>query len=135
MPPLLTIRYWFALDPTPFLPWAERALLVIFVAFVLFGIVAWIVELKGRFNKQVKRAFERTASLLAWSGIVGLLLLSFSYERVPVLSMRFFYLLWLTWIAWGGWRIYRYVWVEIPDKERLAREREARERWLPKRKA
>ncbi len=135
MQPLLTLRYWFTLNPAPFLPWAERFMLVAFGAFVVFGIVAWMAELKGRFSKPIKRAFERAASLLAWNGVLGLLLWAFSYERIPVLSMRFFYVLWLAWVLWGFWRIYRYVWVEIPAQESRARERAEREKWLPRRKA
>lgn len=132
MQPLLTLRYWFALNPEPFLPWAERFLLVAFGAFIVLGIAAWIAELKGRFDKPMKRAFERAASLLTWSGIAGLLLWAFSYERITVLSMRFFYVLWLAWVLWGFWRVYRYVWVEIPAQERRNRERAEREKWLPR---
>ncbi|HWR00182.1 MAG TPA: hypothetical protein VN397_05060 [Candidatus Methylomirabilis sp.] len=134
MPPLLTLPYWFTANPAPFQPWADRFLLVAFGAFVLFGVIAWIVEMKSRFGKPMKRALEKAASLLAWSGVVGLLLWAFSYERIPVLSMRFFYLLWLGWVLWGLWRIYRYVWVEIPALEQRSRERAEREKWLPRRK-
>lgn len=132
MQSLLTPQYWFSLSPTPFQPWAERFLLVIFGAFVVFGILTWIFELKGRFDKPMKRALERAASLLVWSGVVGFLLWSFSYERIPILSMRFFFLLWLAWVLWGFWRIYRYVWIEIPERARRERARAEREKWLPK---
>jgi|WetSurMetagenome_2_1015567.scaffolds.fasta_scaffold534768_2 hypothetical protein len=134
MHPLLTLKYWFALNPTPFLPWADRALLVLFGAFTVFGIITWIVEIKGGWNKSVKRALDRAASLLIWSGIVGLLLWSFSYERVPILSMRVFYLPWVAWIGYGAWSIWHYLWVEVPAKEELHREQIERNKWLPKSK-
>ncbi|OGL74425.1 hypothetical protein A3E39_00825 [Candidatus Uhrbacteria bacterium RIFCSPHIGHO2_12_FULL_60_25] len=134
MNPLLTPQYWFTVSPVPFQPWAERFILVAFVACVLFGMIAWIIELKGRFSKPMKRAYERVASLLFWSGVAGLFLWGFSYERIPVLSMRFFYLFWLAWVLWGLWRVYTYVWVEIPAQERRNRERTEREKWLPRRK-
>jgi hypothetical protein len=134
MQSLLTLKYWFALNPTPFLPWAERTLLVLFAAFTVFGIIVWVVEMKGGWGKAVKRALDRVASLLIWSGIVGLLLWAFSYERVPILSMRAFYIPWVIWIGWGAWSIWHYLWVEVPAKEDLYREQLDRQKWLPKSK-
>lgn len=132
MPPLLTPQYWLSLNPTPFQPWAERLLLVVFGVFVLFGIITWIAEVNGGFSKPAKRALGRAASLLLWSGFVGLLLWVFAYERLPILSLRLFYLLWLAWVVYGFSRIYHFLWVEVPAKERMLAEREARERWLPR---
>jgi hypothetical protein len=108
MPPLLTLGYWFALAPVPFSPMVERALLVVFTVFFVAGIVVWVMELRAGFSKFMKRALARAATLLGWSGLVGLLLWSFSYERIPLLSMRFFYILWLGWVVAGAWFIFRY---------------------------
>lgn len=135
MHPLLTPSYWFALSPPPFLPWAERFLLVAFGALFLVGIVAWIMERKGGYAKTVKRALGRAATHLGWTGFIGLLLLAFSYEHVSLLSMRALYVAWLAWFLIGAWFLVRYVWVDIPAQEARRRERAEQEKWLPKRKS
>lgn len=134
MTPLLTLGYWFSLTPAPFAPWAERALLAIFAAFFIAGIVVWMIQMRSGYGKFVKRALGRAASLLSWTGLVGLFLWICAYEGVPLLSMRVVYLLWLAWVGIGAWFIIRYVWVEIPAMEARNRERMEREKWLPKKK-
>ena len=134
MHPLLTLGYWFSLNPTPFAPWAERALLVIFSVFLVAGIAVVIIKRRGKYEKPTRHAFDRVASLLSWMGLVGLLLWACAYERIPMLSMRALYVAWLAWVLVWAWFIVRYVWKEIPALEVRNRERMEREKWLPKRK-
>jgi hypothetical protein len=134
MSPLLSLGYWFSLTPPPFQPWVERALLIGFGVFFVAGIAVWIIQMRGKQSKYLKRALGRAASLLAWTGLVGLFLWLCAYEGVPLLTMRILYVLWLVWVLIWGWFIVRYVWVEIPALEARGKEREEREKWLPKRK-
>lgn len=134
MHPMLSLDYWFSIRPIPFTPAVERGLLVFFAVFAVVGIAAYLVPLKRGFSKPAKRALSRFASLLTWSGITGLILWTFSYQQVPALSMRFLFVLWLIWPIWGFYAIYRYLWVELPKKEKMREERIEREKWLPKKK-
>jgi hypothetical protein len=131
---LLTLNYWFSIRAIPFLPVVERGLLVLFGAFTLVGIGASLFLLRGGLAKTTKRALGKLASLLTWSGLVGLILWVCAYQRVPVFSMRVFYVLWTAWILWGFVSIYRYLWVEVPRKQQMYQERIEREKWLPKKK-
>ncbi len=134
MQELLTLNYWFSIRTIPFLPVAERGLLVLFGVFTLVGISTSLFLLKKGYAKPTKRALGKFASLLTWSGLVGLLLWVFTYQGVPVFSMRFFYILWIIWIIWGFYSIYKYLWVEVPEKRKMYNERLEREKWLPKKK-
>lgn len=134
MHPFLTLEYWFNVRAIPFTPIVERALIVAFVVWTFVGIGAYLFQLKRGFSKPAKRALRKFASLLTWSGIVGLVLWVFTYQRVPVFSMRFLYLLWIGWVVIGFYSIYKYLWVEVPAKRKLHEERLEREKWLPKKK-
>ncbi len=135
VPPLLTLSYWFATRPAPFAPVVSSVLLVVFAVILIGGITASIVPLKAGLSKTMKRACYRCAALLVSTGLGGLLLWVFAYQELPILSMRFFYIAWFLWIAFGLYGIYRYLWIEVPVQERMAKERQEREKWLPKRKA
>lgn len=134
MQELLTLHYWFSIRAIPFLPVVERGLLVFFGIFTVVGIGTSLFLLRGGFAKPTKRALGTFASLLTWSGLVGLLLWLFTYQGVPVLSMRFLFVPWIVWVVWGFVSIYRCLWVEVPEKQKLYEERMAREKWLPKKK-
>lgn len=134
MSPLLTPAYWFTLSPMPFMPGVQRALLILFAGLFVAGLIVWVVELRAHTSKLMKRALGRTATHLGWTGIVGMLLWAFDYERLPLLSMRAFYLAWGIWLIIGVCFIVRYVWIEIPALEARNRERVEREKWLPKKK-
>jgi hypothetical protein len=134
MSPLLTLGYWFSLTPAPFMPWVERALLIGFGAFFIGGIMVWVIQMRGGQGKYVKRALGRAASLLAWTGLVGLFLWAAEYEQIPFLTIRFVYIVWLAWVIAWAWFIVRYMWVEVPALEARNKERTEREKWLPKRK-
>jgi hypothetical protein len=134
MQDLLTLNYWFSLRVIPFTPAAERGLLVLFGIFTIVGIGTTLFLLKRKFAKPTKRALGKFASLLSWSGLFGLLLWLFTYQGVPVLSMRIFYIPWVLWVIWGFYSIYKYLWVEVPGKQKIYDERIEREKWLPKKK-
>jgi hypothetical protein len=134
MSTLLSLSYWFGTQPPPFMPAVERGLLIGFAAWMVIGIGMWIFLMKQGMGKPMRRGFEKAATLFTWSGLTGLVLWSFEYEEIPVLSMRIFFVLVLAWIAYGLYSIVRYATVEVPTQRRIEEEREAREKWLPKRK-
>ncbi|MBD3251842.1 hypothetical protein GF380_05340 [Candidatus Uhrbacteria bacterium] len=134
MQELLTFGYWFSVRAIPFTPVMERVLLVFFGVFVVAGIASYLFLMKRGLTKITKRALSKFAGLLTWTGLVGLLLWFFTYQNVPVFSMRIFYIGWLVWVGLGFYSIYRYLWVTVPAQQKLQEERSEREKWLPKKK-
>lgn len=131
---LLTLNFWFQMQPPMFIPLMGTVLLVIFTVMAIVGLVAKIYGVKSGLDKFVRRAVERAGTLLLTMGLIGLLLCFFTFESVPILSMRIWLLVWLaSAIAWI-WSIARYVRRDIPAKRELMAERERLNRWLPKSK-
>lgn len=134
LPPLLTPGYWFDPVPPPFLPFVDRLLLVAFMGLAIVGIIAHLARLRAGLEKMTRRAVGRAGTLLITMGLFGLLLWTLAYERVPYLSMRMWYLVWSVLFVIWGYRIYRFVFVEIPSRQKQNEEREAINKWLPKSK-
>lgn len=134
LPPPLTLSFWFNPAPPPFLPLVDRLLLVFFLGLVVIGILAHLARLRGGLEKMTRRAIARAGTLLITMGLFGLLLWVFLYERVSYLSMRMWYVVWLGLLIWWAWNIYRFVFVEMPQKQKMSEEREALNKWLPKSK-
>ncbi|MCI0479117.1 hypothetical protein L0Y59_01085 [Candidatus Uhrbacteria bacterium] len=131
-PPLLQPSYWFTTVPPPLSPVADRVAFVLFAVFLVAGIVMRVVATRRGWEKMVRRLLIRSGGRLMTLGAFGLLLYALNYERVPVLSARFWFLLWAALLAWYAWKTYRYVRVEIPDVKRRREERERTEKWLPR---
>ena len=129
---LFTLNFWFGLYPAALTPWAMRIMLIIFIALFLAGIIAKIYSIKTKLEKWNRRAIDKTASLLLSMGAFGLLLFVFSYEQIPILSMRAGYILWLITLAIWIYFIYKFVFVEIPKQRKLKKERDHEDKWLPK---
>ena len=130
--PLLSLSYWFGTGIVPFLPMVSRGILILMTGLILAGIAIklYLTFQKGM-EKHVRRVLRRVALLCATMGISGLLLYGFYYEGIPVLSMRFWYLVWLGIIVWWKYDI----WIEYRKTvvSRFADQERAKfEKWLPK---
>ncbi len=134
LPPPLTLHYWFALSPTPFMFWVDIALWVFFGLLFVAGIAAYFVKGKSKQDKLVKRAIGRLGNLAVTMSLVGLLLQFFTFERINVLSMRVLYIFWLIGVGIWFWTIYRYWSVEIPKIRQKRLAEESINKWLPKKK-
>jgi hypothetical protein len=132
IPPLLRPAYWFSSNPPPLLPAIDRTIVVVFGIFLFVGIFGRIIALRHGWEKMMKRAIVRASHSLIVLGIFGLVLYGLSFERVPVLSARFGYILWFGLFVWYAWRIFKFVYREIPAIEKKRAEREAMDKWIPK---
>lgn len=117
-----------------FLGWIGTSLLVLFSLMAVAGLVIKVYAIKSNLEKYKKRAVHKIGSLFLTMGVVGLLLYFFTYERLPVLSMRIWLIVWLGMIGLWIWSIYKFIKLEIPRVEALRQEREKLEKWLPKKK-
>lgn len=131
MTPLLTLTYWFQLQPPAMIPWIGTLLLVVFILFVITGVLAKVLFAGRMGDKLVRRAVERGGTVLLTMGIWGAYMSFVSYERIPLLSMRIWYIVWLAVSIWWGWTIYRYLKVEVPAKRAMQIERDRLNKWLP----
>lgn len=130
--PLLSLSYWFNYYATPFSPWSSKLILVL-MALLAFAAIALLIW-KGRMKDIAKRhAASRIAICDLVAALVGLFLWFVTYEGVPFLSMRIFWVVWL--FVFGAWKylIYRNYKKDISNATMSHDpERAAYEKYLPK---
>ncbi len=129
--PLLSLSFWLNIDPGPFVPWTDRFLLFFMLVLLALSAVVWIVAHR-QLLKDRRRLFQRVSAWLLWAGLSGLLLYLFVWQRIPVLDMRLFWVVWLIGYAWWGYVIGRFAFKELPALNAAQAERAKYEKWLPK---
>lgn len=128
--PLLTLQFWFDVNPPPLLPFFEKAFFFFYLALLVVAVVLGAGEKKAP-DHFMRRTIEKARRLCTTFGIVGLLLSFFVYERTPFLSMRFWtLLLWIGMIAWGV-AILRWRLRTVPVLQKTIAEKKTREHYLP----
>ncbi|HPF95408.1 MAG TPA: hypothetical protein PLR08_02580 [bacterium] len=130
--PLFSLSFWFSYYATPFSPWVSKLILILLAVLALSSIL--LLLWKRQLKDIVKRhAASRLATCGITSVIVGLLLWLMTYENIPFLSARIFWLLWLG--IFGTWKVM--IFRRYQKEQRDARmthdpERAAYEKYLPK---
>ena len=99
------------------------------IATVILRVVAHGLKERDSLRAEI---FLRTASLLATTGFLGFMFLFFSYEQLPFLGMRFWFLfLFLSFTVWLL-RIALFVVKDYPVLKSERAEKERVRRYLPK---
>ena len=130
--PLISLKFWFHVQAVPLVPWADRFVLFLMTTCLFGGIACSVASRMKTIEKERRRFLRRLALLLVWAAVAGFLLYAFTWQRVPILSMRFFYFAWLAGFGWWAWTILRHAFVVSPRLKAERAEREAYEKWLPK---
>jgi hypothetical protein len=116
-----TLNYWLNIRPGNLEASAQKIFLVFLLILVITSILAFIFkDKKGLYTKVWKSLQSFGLTNLA----IGLLLLFFTYEMLPILSTRLLFLMWgvgmLVWIYFIAKKV-----IEIPKiKEEKAKEKE-----------
>ena len=130
--PFFDYHYLFNPSPVPLGPALVGGVFAFFSFFVAAAVTVRVVaggmRKKAPLEADIARRFSR---LLGTTGVLGLLLLFFAYEQLPVLGMRF----WIDFLAlfFLGWlaRIILHVVRDYPRDKTRADQRERFERYLP----
>ncbi len=135
--PLFRLGFWFDVRGTPFTPWADQLILALMLCLLLAaGATLWVRReaRQAGMDKHTRRIWQRLFRLLLAGGLSGLVLYVFTWQRIPVFSMRIFYLVWLGGMIFGAYVLVRYALEEVPAIRARQAERIAHEKWLPKSK-
>lgn len=130
--PLLNAEYWFNPRPVPLGPSLVGGIFAFFGWFVITAIVLMLIARGFKHRDTLKADIaSRFSRLLSTSGLLGLTFLFFSYEQIPLLGMRFWFLfLFFTFMIWLG-RIAVFIVKDYPARRRQVAERRRFERYLP----
>lgn len=131
--PLFSLSYWFSLSAIPFIPWIDRALSIFCAALLVIGLglSVYAVWAKG-LERSHKKLLKDYAGMLMTAGLTGLLLWFLNSQSVPVLSMRFFWIIWLGIFVCWTYMIINYQFKELPKKIAEREKTEALRKWWPK---
>lgn len=132
--PLLTTHFWFQNTPPPLLPSNERLLFAVFAVLLILGAIIRMVGSHRKEDRHVTEMFSRFGRLCVTIGLLGLLFFFFTYEQIPLLGSRFWFLaLGLLAIIWFAMIVHYVVKVVPVERSHEAAQKE-KEKYLPKRK-
>src|SRR3989344_1520301 len=99
--PLLTLSFWFRMNPDPFLPTFYYLFLGLFGLMIIGSIAAGQIWTRKRENYVLRHSAKYLKNWLLTGGIVGFFWTFFTYERATLLGARFWLILWA--IGLGFW--------------------------------
>jgi len=130
--PLITFGYWFNPTGAPFAGWAAIIVAVLIALIFAEGLAAKYVGYRSRRNPPLYRVLSRWGRAALWIAAIGAVLFGFTYEQIPYVSARFWWLLLIAGALW--WKIA--ILVDIRTRYRVEKaalaEKQAREKYLPK---
>ncbi len=131
----LDYKYWLNLHPVALGPDLVTGILSFFAWFIVAAVILWLAarSLKKKQPRygQLARKF---ASPLFGAGVMGMLLLFFSYEQVPVLGMRLWFLLLCLYFLFEIGRLANYVVIDFPHLRHEDMERARLMKYMSKKK-
>ncbi len=131
---LFSLSFWFDKTPVPLTPGFEKAFFILFVLCLIAGAVVRIIAKRREREQYVAAIFAKVGYLLVTMGILGLIWFFFTFEQIPLLGSRFWFLIWLLGIiAWVLW-ILRFVYKEVPQLRQRDKDRVERMKYFPPRK-
>lgn len=110
------LQYWFTLNPGFLSDTATIGFAIFFgLFFVAFVCLSMMVRKKKiAADPEDRNIIARVNTLLLTMGIIGYLLLFFSYQAITLLSVRFFYLIWGLGVAIWAYLIWHFAVTEVP---------------------
>lgn len=131
----LDYRYWLNLHPVPLGPSLVGSILSFFAWFLVASfalrVVARVMKKKDGRKSDLLLRFARP---LSTTGVLGLLFLFFSYEQVPLLGMRLWFLItFVLLIVWVG-RVVKFAVTEYPALRREDEEKARLRKYMPGKK-
>lgn len=133
LPTLLTLNYWFRLYPLPLMPVVAKGLLFGMLAILCLGIgILLYARLAKGLTKPTRLATRLLGNSVLWAGIVGLYVYAMTWQVVPMLGMRIWFVVWFLLFAWLIARALRRLMKDVPASQEADRARSSYEKWLPK---
>lgn len=126
---LLQLDFWFNLRPIPLLPFYNKALIAFTGLLLVLAIISFFI--KKQYKKSAyRRATESIFSLTTTNFFLGLLILFFNYERIPLMSARFWLILWVIEMAIWIYFIVKGI-KTLPQKQEETQREKEYKKYLP----
>jgi hypothetical protein len=130
--PLLDYKYWSNTHPVPLGSSLVAGIFAFFGWFILLALVLWLLSRWLKVGDRLKAdIFRRFSGLLFSTGLLGLLVLFLTYEQLPLLGMRFWFLLVAVYFVARLVVTVAYTVRDYPAAKARAAERKRLTKWLP----
>jgi len=124
---LLSLKFWLMSRPGPLLPVYNKILVIIILALAAAGAIFWFLSKKrGAYGK----ILAKLGALSLTNAAVGAIILFFTYETIPVLSSRFWFIVWGAEMAIWLFFVVREA-RKIPEKIKKIEEEKKYKKYLP----
>jgi len=126
---LLSLKFWFNTRPGALTPIYHSSFIIFIALLVVLFIVLIFIKSRNK-NNLYKNFWNSLSSFLLTNTGIGLLLLFFEYEAIPLLSSRFWFLLWgLSMITWLTFILKKLKF--IPEKRKKIEEQRQFKKYIP----
>lgn len=129
---LLNLSFWFDVKPLPIDPLIFWIFLIVCLAVLILGIVAYLLKTK-KFKEKIlaRNIWTKIGNWSISFGIIGLILVFLKQQRVLYLGMRIWFVFWL--IIFFIWLVFilKYIFVEVPKVKKEREKKKEFEKYLP----
>ncbi len=133
--PLLSLNYWFDLDPGAISDRMAILLFGFFALVILGGIAARIISSRWRADRYKHQLWQRAAQAAVTMGLIGLFFFFFLFENIRFFGARFWYLFWLIGAVVWAWYLVRFATKVTPAAKARDSLLELRDKYLPKKRS
>ncbi len=125
---LLTLNYWFSVNPGALTSFGFRVLLAIVIFLFILGLTSLVLKRKKSLYRGI---FNRVYDLAVANFFIGLLFIFFHYENIPFFTARFWLLIWMAGLlVWAIFIIKKLN--KIPEKRKELELLQEKKKYLPK---
>jgi uncharacterized protein YneF (UPF0154 family) len=129
---LFSLRYWFTLNPEPFLPVVLNILYIFFGLMIVVGIAAKIMTKKYANYPPTRNIYGKFYYFFATMGFSGLVLIFVRSVGAYFIGAPFWLLIWFIVLLLWLYFILKYIFIKAPKlKNEIEMKREL-EKYLPK---
>lgn len=124
---LLTLKYWFSVNPGALNDLGFRFLLAFSIFLFILGLITLFLKRKKSLYRGI---FNRIYDFSVANFFIALLFIFFHYENIPFFTARFWLLVWLigllVWVVFIVKRLNK-----IPEKRKELEEEMVKKKYLP----
>jgi ABC-type transport system involved in multi-copper enzyme maturation permease subunit len=128
---LLTLTYWFNLNPGPWLEQSLRIVYAVFGLLIILGLIAWLFAGKNKENRLIYKLWHKIQLACLTVGIIGLILIAARQQRIYFLGMPFLLILLLIGALVWAYFIFRYATKVMPNQKEEEVKKKEKEKYLP----
>lgn len=115
-------------------PQTIKIMLAFFLVLAIIAVGLKIWEIYKKPNGYLKKLGDKYISFLGWMSGFGLIMVLARNERAPLISARFWLVVWLVIAAWWLCRIIRYQVKTVPEAKKQIEQKKQFMKYLPKKK-